>query len=96
MAASPGALAASGGKLVTLLSDGTIETSSDAGAAWSTLAKPGAIAASSAGKGCGGAVRVTSVSFGTVNTEVMAGGTCGTSGSTALFSYSPGERVAAD
>lgn len=91
VAASPGALAASGGKLVTVLSDGTIETSADTGAAWSVLARRGTIAASSAGKGCGGVVRVTSVSFGAVNTEVIAGGTCGAIGSTALFSYSPGE-----
>jgi hypothetical protein len=90
VAASPDALAADGAKLVTLLSDGAIETSSDAGTTWSVLARPGAIAASTAGKECGGAVRVTSVSFGTAATQVLAGGTCGTAGSTAMFSYSPG------
>ena len=51
VAASPDALAADGGKLAALLSDGAIETSSDAGATWSALAKPGAIAASPAGQG---------------------------------------------
>jgi hypothetical protein len=91
VAASPDALAASGGRLVALLSDGTIETSSDAGTTWSTAAKPGAIAASPAGQGCGGGVRVTSVSFGATGSQVLAGGTCGTSGTTALFSYSPGD-----
>jgi len=95
VAASPDAFAAFQGKLVALLSDGAVETSSDAGATWSTIARPGAIAASPAGQGCGGAVRVTAVSFGlltigAVSTEVLAGGTCGTGGSTALFSYSPG------
>jgi hypothetical protein len=95
VAASPNALAAFEGKLVALLSDGAVETSSDAGATWSTIAKPGTIAASPAGRGCG-AVRVTSVSFGlltvgAVTTEVLAGGTCGTGGTTALFSYSPGK-----
>ncbi|MGH3251165.1 MAG: hypothetical protein ACRDOI_33835, partial [Trebonia sp.] len=90
VAASPDSFAADGGRLAALLSDGTIETSSDAGTTWSAIAKPGAIAASPAAKGCGGAVRVTALSFGIINTEVLAGGTCGTSGTTAVFSYSPG------
>ena len=90
VAAAPGAFAADGSHLAALLSDGTIETSSDAGATWSTLAKASAIAASAAAKGCGGAVRVTSISFAPTGTEVLAGGTCGTGGTTAMFSYSPG------
>jgi hypothetical protein len=90
VAASPGAFAANGSHLAALLSDGTIEASPDAGATWSTLAKPSAIAASPAAKGCDGAVQVTSLSFGATSTEVLAGGTCGTSGTTAIFSYSPG------
>lgn len=102
VAASPGAFAADGAKLAALLTDGTVETSADSGATWSVIATPGAIAASAAGKGCGGAVRVTSVSFvaasftatgGTVTgttTDVLAGGTCGTSGDAALFAYSAG------
>ena len=89
VAASPDALAASAGKLLALLSDGAIETSSDQGSTWSALAAPGAIAASPAGRGCGGAVRVTSISFGIGGAQVLAGGSCGTSG-TAVFSYSPG------
>ena len=89
VAASPGAFAADGSYLAALLSDGTIETSSDAGATWSTLAQPGAIAASPAAKGCDGAVRVTSISFGIGSAQVLAGGSCGTSGTT-VFSYSPG------
>jgi hypothetical protein len=90
VAGSPDAFAADGSDLAALLSDGTVETSSDVGATWSTIAKPGAIAASPAAKGCGGAVRVTSVSFAMTSSEVLAGGTCGTSGITAIFSYSPG------
>ncbi len=101
VAASPDAFAAYGAKLAALLTDGAVETSADAGATWSVIAKPGAIAASAAGQGCGGAVRVTSVSFGlaaispgpatvrAASTDVLAGGTCGTSGGAALFSYSP-------
>lgn len=89
VAASPGALAANGSRLVALLGDGTIETSTDAGATWSMLAKPGAIAASPAARGCAGAVDVTSVSFETTTAAVLAAGTCGTGGTTALFAYSP-------
>jgi hypothetical protein len=82
VASSPDAFAASGGELVALLSDGTIETSADAGTSWSTLAKPTA-------KDCE-PVRVTALSFGISATQVLAGGTCGTGGATAVFSYSPG------
>jgi hypothetical protein len=89
VAASPDALAAHGARLVTLLSDGAIESSSDAGKTWSVLASPGAIAVSPAGKGCGGAVRVTAITFGILGAQVLAGGSCGTGG-TAVFSYSPG------
>ena len=70
------------------MSDGTIETSADAGTSWTTLAKPGAIAASAAAKGCG-TLRVTSVSFGSSATDVLAGGTCGAGGAAAVFSYAP-------
>jgi hypothetical protein len=90
VAASPDAFVADGAHQAALLSDGAIETSSGAGASWSTLAKPGAIAVSPAAKGCGGAVQVKSISFGIPDTDVLAGGTCGASGTTALFSYSPG------
>jgi hypothetical protein len=90
VAASPDAFAADGSHLAALLGDGTVETSSDAGATWSTLAKPGSLAASAAARGCGGAVRITSISFGRVNTEVLAGGTCGTAGTAAVFSHLPG------
>jgi len=102
VAASPDAFAADGASLVALLGDGAVETSADSGTAWSVIAKPGAIAASAAGQGCGGTVRVTSVSFGlatvavtsgklaVTSTNVLAGGTCGTTSGAALFSYSPG------
>lgn len=90
VAASPDAFAADGADLVALRSDGAVETSADSGTTWSVIAKPGAIAASAAAKGCGGAVRVTSVSFGTTSAQLLAGGTCGTSGTTAMFTYSPG------
>jgi hypothetical protein len=88
VAASPGALAASGGRLLALLHDGTILASSDAGGTWRTLAGPGAVTGSPAGRKCGG-VTVTGVSFGVNGGEVLASGTCGTAG-TGVFSYSGG------
>ena len=89
VAASPGALAVSGSQLAALLGNGTIVASSDAGSTWRTLAKPGAIAESAAGKQCG-TVKVTSVSFGPQPTEVLAAGSCGATGTTDFFDYSPG------
>jgi hypothetical protein len=89
LAASPGALAVSGSQLAALLGNGTIEASSDAGSTWRTLAKPGAIAASAAGKECG-TVRVTALSFGPLPTEVLAAGSCGATGTVGFFGYSPG------
>jgi hypothetical protein len=87
VAASPGALAVSGSELAVLLGNGTIEASSDAGSTWRTLAKPGTIAASAAGKKCG-TVGVTGVSFGPLPTEVLAAGTCGATGTAGFFDYS--------
>ena len=89
LAASPGALAVSGSQLAALLGNGTIEASSDAGSTWRTLAKPGTIAASAAGKHCG-TVGVTSVSFGPLPTDVLAAGRCGTNGTAGFFQYTPG------
>jgi hypothetical protein len=90
VAASPGALAVSGSQLAALLGNGTIEASSDAGSTWRTLAKPGTIADSAAGKKCG-TVGVTSVSFGPVPTEVLAAGSCGATSTAGFFDYSPGD-----
>jgi hypothetical protein len=87
VAASPGALAADGSNLVALLSDGAIVSSVNAGSTWRTLAKPGAIAASTAGKGCG-TVAVTSVTFGIMGSGLLAAGRCGARGTTAIFAYS--------
>lgn len=89
VAASPGALAASGSQVAAVLGNGTVETSSDAGGTWRTLAKPGTIMASVAGRKCG-TVHVASVSFGPVPTQVLAAGDCGTTGTADLFAYSAG------
>lgn len=87
VAASPGALAVSGSQLAALLGNGTIEASSDAGGSWRTLAKPTAIAASTAGKKCG-SVTVGAVSFGPAADDVLAAGRCGATGDAAFFSHS--------
>jgi hypothetical protein len=89
VAASPDALAVSGRQLATVLDNGTVEASSDAGSSWRTLAKPGTIAASAAGQKCA-AVHVSSVSFGPVPSQVLAAGECST-GAAALFAYSAGD-----
>lgn len=81
VAASPDALAASGGQLLALLTNGTILASSNSGTTWRTLAGPGSIAGSSAGRKCG-TVGVTEVSFGITGGQVLAAGTCGTTGTT--------------
>lgn len=87
VAASPDALAADGNSLLAVLGDGTIEASANTGSTWRTLAKPGTIAASPAAKGCG-TVTVTSVTFGLTASQLLAAGSCGSAGATAIFSYS--------
>ena len=86
LAAAPDALAASGSQLLALVGDGSILASSDTGTTWRTLAGPGAIAGSPAGRGCG-AVGVTDLSFGIKGGEVLVAGTCDTA-STAVFAHS--------
>lgn len=88
IAATPGALAASGSRLLALLGDGTILASSDSGSSWRTLAGPGALAGSPAGRACG-LRAVTDVSFGINEGEVLAAGGCGAAG-TGVFAYSAG------
>ena len=83
------AFAASGNDLAALLSDGAIDTSADNGASWTTLTKPGSTGSTATGKQCG-TVEVTTVSFDTAATGLMAGGTCSATGTTGVFSYSPG------
>jgi hypothetical protein len=85
LAATPDALAAAGSQLLALLGNGTILASSDTGTTWRTLAGPGAIAGSTAGRGCG-TVGVRGVSFGITGGDVLAAGTCGTA-STAVFAH---------
>jgi hypothetical protein len=81
LASSPDALAvAPAGQELALLRDGTIDSSSDAGASWSPLS---ALATSAAGHGCG-LVGVTAVSF-LANETPVAAGTCTRSGVAGVF-----------
>jgi hypothetical protein len=89
IANTAGAFTASGNDLAALLSDGAIDTSADHGASWTTLARPGSTGSTAAGGQCG-PVEVTTVSFDIRTAGLMAGGTCGTTGTTGVFSYSPG------
>jgi len=86
VAASPGALAVQGSQLAALLGNGTIEASADGGDTWRTVAKPGAIVASPAGKKCGTAA-ITSIAFGPTPAEIVAAADCGATDSVGLFSY---------
>ena len=88
IANTAGAFAASGNDLAALLSDGAIDTSADDGASWTTLTKPGSTGSTAAGKQCG-TVKVTTVSFDIRTAGLMAGGTCGTTGTTEVFSIPP-------
>jgi hypothetical protein len=88
VAATPDALAASGGQLLALLDNGAIMASSNAGGRWRTLAGSGALAGSAAGRKCG-VVAVTDLSFGISQGDVLAAGSCGTAGA-GVFSYSAG------
>lgn len=88
VASRPGALAASGAKMLALLTDGTILVSSNAGSTWRTLAGAGTAAVSTAGRSCG-ALAVAEVSFGIRHPEVLAAGTCGAAG-TGVFAFSGG------
>lgn len=87
VAASAGALAASGRQLAAVLDNGTVEASSNGGSSWATLAKPGAIAA---GATCA-TVHIASVSFGPTPGQVLAAGDCGATGAAGVFAYSAGD-----
>jgi hypothetical protein len=90
VASSPGALAVQGSQLAALLGNGAIEASSNAGGSWRTLAKPGAIAVSAAGRKCG-TVAVSSIALGPFPAEIVAAAKCGATGAAALFSYASGD-----
>jgi hypothetical protein len=75
--------AASGGKQLALLSNGAIDQSAGAGARWSTLAGPGAIAASAAGRQCQ-VTGLTAVAY-TPSGAPLAAASCAKTGVTGIF-----------
>jgi hypothetical protein len=88
IAAAPDALAARGTSMLALLTDGTIEQSASSGANWSTLARPGAIAATAAGSRCR-VTALTAVSL-TLGGTLLAGAACSAAGSAGIFAYTQG------
>ena len=89
--------AASSGRTLALLTDGSIEAAATAGAAaagqWSRLTTLSALAASAPGRSCG-LVAVNAVSFG-INNSPMAAGSCVRRGVAGVFADTGGAWQAA-
>jgi len=89
--------AASSGRTLALLSDGSIEAAATAGAAnagqWSRLTTLSALAATAPGRGCG-LVAVNAVSFG-INNVPLAAGSCVRRGVAGVFADTGGAWQAA-
>jgi len=83
VAAVPDALAAGGGPMLALLDDGTIEQAGTAGASWTTLAGPGAIANSPAGRQCQ-VTGLTAVAYAPSGSP-LAAASCGHAGTVGIF-----------
>jgi hypothetical protein len=75
--------AASGGKQLALLSNGAVDQSAGSGARWSTLAGPGAIAASAAGRQCQ-VTGLTAVAY-TPSGTPLAAASCAKNGVIGIF-----------
>lgn len=86
VAAVPDALAVGSGHTLALLDDGTIEQSGPAGAGWTRLATPDAIATSSAGRQCQ-VTGLTAVAY-TPAGSPLAAASCGRPGIVGVFARS--------
>jgi hypothetical protein len=83
LAAAPGS-----GRLLALLTDGTVEVAAPGGARWSILARQRSLAASAAGRRCG--LRdLTAAAFSPSNVPLLAGG-CSHPGTAGIFASSGG------
>jgi hypothetical protein len=83
VAAVPDALATGGGKMLALLTDGTIDQAAASGTSWTRLAGPGAVAASSAARGCQ-VTGLTAVAL-TVAGTPLAAASCARPGVVGIF-----------
>jgi hypothetical protein len=86
VASDPDALAAGARAMLALLGDGTVEQGGTAGASWTRLAAPGAIASSAAGRQCN-VTSLTAVAFAPSGTP-LAAASCARPGITGIFARS--------
>jgi hypothetical protein len=86
VASDPDALAAGAGAMLALLGDGTVEQGETAGASWTRLAAPGAIASSAAGRQCH-VTSLTAVAYAPSGTP-LAAASCARPGITGIFARS--------
>jgi hypothetical protein len=86
VASDPDALAAGAGAMLALLGDGTVEQGGTAGASWTRLAAPGAIASSAAGRQCH-VTSLTAVAYAPSGTP-LAAASCARPGITGIFARS--------
>ena len=93
VAAVPDALAAHGGSTLALLDDGAIDQAGAAGAPWTRLAAPGAVAASAAGRHCGVSA-LTAVAYLPSGTP-LAAASCARAGIVGIFESAAGTWQAA-
>ncbi len=82
----PDALAAGGGELLALLTNGAIEQAAAPGSNWTRLAAPGALAASAAGRQCQ-VMRLTAVAL-TASGTPLAAASCDRPGVVGIFTRS--------
>ncbi len=90
LADTPDALAADPGtgKLLALLTDGTLRQSTNGGRTWSTIATKHAIATTQAGRHCG-LVQLTGTAFSPAGDPMLAGD-CSNKGQTGIFALTGG------
>ena len=93
VAAVPDALAAHGGSTLALLDDGAIDQAGAAGAPWTRLAAPGAVAASAAGRHCEVSA-LTAVAYSPSGTS-LAAASCARAGIVGIFESAAGTWQAA-
>jgi hypothetical protein len=86
VASDPDALAAGAGAMLALLGDGTVEQGGTAGASWTRLAVPGAIASSAAGRRCQ-VTSLTAVAYAPSGTP-LAAASCTRPGIAGIFARS--------
>jgi hypothetical protein len=86
VASDPDALAAGAGAMLALLGDGTVEQGGTAGASWTRLAAPGAIASSAAGRQCH-VTTLTAVAY-TPSGTPLAAASCARPGIAGVFARS--------